>query len=109
MAGPSNESKEQTITLLHIASYSKVTKVNSWSLIGFVQLLNKSNHDSWPVDMVFIKSSGKLRFLKEKVDQGNRHGVGQTERISLGVKLTWNKMSIEIGFLDNVYMFQSQV
>lgn len=54
MAGPSNKSKEQTITLLHIASYSKVTKVNSWSLIGFVQLLNKSNHDSWPVDMVFI-------------------------------------------------------
>lgn len=54
MVSPSNESKEHIITLLHITSYSKVTKINSCSLIGFVQLLNKNNHDSWPVDMVFI-------------------------------------------------------
>lgn len=51
MAGPSKDSKEYTITLL---VREKKTKINSCSLIGFVQLLNKSNHDFWPVDMVFI-------------------------------------------------------
>lgn len=55
MACPLKESKEHAITLLHITSYrKKKTKINSCSLIEFVQLLNKSNHDSWPVDMVFI-------------------------------------------------------